>query len=436
MTTTIIKSIGANGRDYSTIQAWVNALPANLIAADQQWIGQCYNDAEFNIATSPIYFNGLTGDATRNVILTTAPGHAFRDRSDVQSAPLRYDASRGVAVTSSALSNPIIQTNGGFVTISNIQFRSTAASGSTNGYVQGTTNGVVTVENCLFDLGLQASTNAILLRNAGSVIRNTAIIIRTTTGNGVSLGAGTAMINCTLVRASDVAPAGTAITVTGGTATIKNCGLFGFTTAFAGPGTANADGHNATDQASAPGSTGNLVGLAPAFQFLQAAYASGAYDLRLRSGSALIDAGIADATNAASDIAGTARPQNAGTDIGAWEYTAIGASAGVSAAPVLGACALLAAFPLYTVTPVSALAGPSIGSLRFDTAVPATMLGLAGIPGLGAFAISPSDTAGTPAKAPASGLVAALGAAVNHEVWSPVATGGAVWTRISPEDPS
>jgi hypothetical protein len=42
-------------------------------------------------------------------------------------------------------------------------------------------------------------------------------------------------------------------------------------------------------------------------------------DFRLKTGSALINNGTTDATNAPIDIAGTARPDGAAYDVGCWE---------------------------------------------------------------------------------------------------------------------
>ena len=103
MTTTIVKSIGtAAGRDFTTIQAWADACPANLVTVDQVWEGQLYNDSEFVVSSSADAYkiDGKTTDATRFLRLTTGPGQSFTDNAGKLTSPLRYDATKGVGIRS------------------------------------------------------------------------------------------------------------------------------------------------------------------------------------------------------------------------------------------------------------------------------------------------------------------------------------------------
>ena len=53
MPTTITKSIGSGGgRDYSTPQTWENAITIGMVAADEAWVGEAYNDSEFTAAST------------------------------------------------------------------------------------------------------------------------------------------------------------------------------------------------------------------------------------------------------------------------------------------------------------------------------------------------------------------------------------------------
>src|SRR5947209_3758092 len=98
MPTVVTKSIGsAGGRDYSTIALFIAALPANLVTADQQWIGECYNDSEFAIG-SALAFSGITTDATRNIILRCASGQSFNDNAGKATNALRYNQTNGVGI--------------------------------------------------------------------------------------------------------------------------------------------------------------------------------------------------------------------------------------------------------------------------------------------------------------------------------------------------
>ena len=50
MATTVVKTIGTGG-DYSTLQSWEDACPADLVSADQIWQGRVKNQ-EFSSASS------------------------------------------------------------------------------------------------------------------------------------------------------------------------------------------------------------------------------------------------------------------------------------------------------------------------------------------------------------------------------------------------
>ena len=93
MVTTVVKSIGTASRDYSTLQAWEDAAPANLVTADQVWKGECYNDSTF---TAGVTISGITTDATRYIWLTAAAGQSFADHPE---NALDYNAANGVAIS-------------------------------------------------------------------------------------------------------------------------------------------------------------------------------------------------------------------------------------------------------------------------------------------------------------------------------------------------
>src|SRR4051812_35856779 len=71
MPTIVVKSIGTAGRNYSTVQAWDDACPVSLVAVDQVWKGECYNDTRLDGAVT---LQGATTDVTRYMWLTTGPG--------------------------------------------------------------------------------------------------------------------------------------------------------------------------------------------------------------------------------------------------------------------------------------------------------------------------------------------------------------------------
>ena len=82
MPTTIVKTIGASGSDYTTIASWEAACPANLTSSDEIWQGQG-RDEEFNVTATTVIGGGVTSDATRYMDLTCIAGAEHHGRIGV-----------------------------------------------------------------------------------------------------------------------------------------------------------------------------------------------------------------------------------------------------------------------------------------------------------------------------------------------------------------
>src|SRR5262245_48157291 len=133
MPTNVISAIGtAGGRDFSTQPAWENALPANLVTADEEHYGQLYNDSEFFTSADAnlIAIGGHTTDATHRIILEPAPGQGFADHASAATNPLRYDQSKGVALRKTSGYNEaiLIDAAQNWVVIRGLQVKVTAAN--------------------------------------------------------------------------------------------------------------------------------------------------------------------------------------------------------------------------------------------------------------------------------------------------------------------
>src|SRR5262249_25313543 len=94
----VTKTIGTSGRDYSTVQAWEDALPANLVTDGNSQVGQCFNDSEFTVAGDILTISGETTDASHTITITTGSGQSFRDNAGVQTNALLYNVSNGVGL--------------------------------------------------------------------------------------------------------------------------------------------------------------------------------------------------------------------------------------------------------------------------------------------------------------------------------------------------
>lgn len=314
MTTTVIKSIGtAGGRDYTTLQAWEDAAPADLVTADQIWRGEVYNDSTF---TAALVVSGSTSDSTRYKELTAAAGHSF---IDTPTNPLRFGTSYGAHISYAVGYNTAVKLTEKNSRMSRMQVRSTNTnerSLDTYGF-----QGTVYVDKCLFEgaSGPNGFSNSVVLNQYG-VITNS-VIIKTHTSSSASaltLDHGTAVNNTIINSSGSGLGTGLSQWYSGTGCTARNNAIFGFATV--------ADNIGGTHQTNATDLTSPGAGWTGLIAFTTATFANvstNTWDWKTVSGSALLNAGTTDTTNAATDIFGTARPAGASYDIGAYEYASV-----------------------------------------------------------------------------------------------------------------
>lgn len=328
MTTTVTHSIGTSSRDYSTIQAWEDACPANLVTSDEIWKGECYNDSEFGgSGINVCNFSGTTTDTSRYYWLTCAAGQSFADNASVLTDPLRYDQSKGVGlrVTGSYGSFLVAEGSGGpggdsgcNVLIERLQCFYDS-NGNTSVLFGG---GEVTIRGCIIESS--QTSQRLSDWNYPPAYENCLIVARATRTT-VWCPGPQEMHNCTLV-CSAASPSSTLFGYNYGYATAVNCAIFGFTTPFSGTLASYpaATDYNACDVAtsSMPG-THNVGSLTFANQFTDVSDST--RDFRVKSGNSLA-AGNPDSTHTGGvDIAFQTRSGTTPT-IGAWEYIVAGGS--------------------------------------------------------------------------------------------------------------
>lgn len=324
MATTVVKTIGTGG-DYSTLQAWEDACPSNLVTADQIWQGQVNNQV-FSGTTNLLTISGTTVDATRYVELTTVAGSSWSDNANVRTNALRYNEANGAAIKITATYANAVVVNQSYTRISKIQFSST---GTSSGYMaplsvnpEGTSD-YCDIDRCIFEASNSNNVSgfsALTMWGQNTKVRRSLILTKTasTTGYIAYFYYGASAYNC--VFASLNATLTTGIYNKYFTPVMQNCAVMNVTSLFSG-GAAWTLITNKTDAASPPAG------------FTSAAYSSvtfanitdGTHDFRTVTGSALINAGTTDAANAPTDVTGQA--WSGGTDIGLWDFSAAGASA-------------------------------------------------------------------------------------------------------------
>lgn len=313
MATVVSKTIGTGG-DYATIHDWEAACPVDLVAVDQIWQGQLLAGEHVITSTMAMSNTNIT-DVNCYMELTAAPGASFLDHAGIATNPLRYDATKGAAIKHTGSSGSAISINAPYSRISKIQILVTATSSSAGGALTytGTLAANIDVNQCILESAGRFSTHGTAgLRGSGTKIRNSVIVQRSTSATTAiaALSTGAGAYNCTFVSLATTLTDG--VRTASGTSTMKNCYIGGATNPHDGGSTLNKtncfSGTAATGFSVAPFTIATFNNLA-----------DGTHDLRLPSGSTLIDAGIADATTAPLDIYGTSRPQNGSYDVGAWE---------------------------------------------------------------------------------------------------------------------
>lgn len=402
MTTTTVKTIGTGG-DYTTLQSWEDASPANLVTSDQIWQGQCFNQEFFSSSATLLTVSGTTTDATRYKELTTYAGASFVDNASVQTNALRYNASNGAGIRNSYAWGGPVSVNESYFRISKLQISATTAV-AFNG--SGTTG--LVMDKCIVE---NSGTSNEALKTYGSCTVKNTLVVGRSTGVLAALSNGTSAYNCTFARTGS----STSNIFNGsyGTSTLKNCAFFGGATTLAGGSSSKTYTTCYTDTASPPsGCTTVSYDTSTGSGFENKTDAT--RDFRIKAGSALLDVGTTDTTNAAYDIVGTARPQGSAYDVGAWELVVAGATTHTST----GALATAGAAVAGTAARFRAFA--TTGALAPTGAVVAGTAARAGggpttHDGTGALATTGAVVAGTAARFRAfatTGVLASSGAEV------------------------
>ncbi len=359
-----ISTIGTSSRNYSTVASWLAAF------ATGGWEGQCYNDSEF-LVTSTIAFSGHATSATDYIKLSAASGQGFGDNANKLTNALKYNQSNGVGIRCNTKYVDTISISEDYVTLVGLQVSQSATGGgggqipiraTTNSQTHGVFDSLI-VENTS-GTGNQGVINA-----KEQTIKNCLLVQRGTSGDGIFLSypaSAGLIINCTIVRPSDITAADNGIHSTSGSWKAVNTAIFGFTN-FSSGGTPTGCSNNASDVTIGTGSA-NQASKTYSSQFVTTTDA--ARDFRAKAGADLLE--NATSTGAPStDIVGTSRPQGSAYDIGCWELV----SGGVTAA--LTGNSSTAGRGTLAVQHANALTGNSVTAGR-GTLAPKTTVALTG----------------------------------------------------------
>ncbi len=320
MVTAVTKTVGSGG-DYATISLGVAALPANLVTADEEWTFKLKNQT-FN---EQVTLSGHTTDGTHRIILKCDTGASFYDNANKLTNALRYNTANGAAWTGPG--TPILTISDNNVVVEGIQIsdggfglRCIAHSGSATGCV---------FRDLILETGLSGGNQAVVSCEASTWINVLAIITQDAGSNAYGFSnANTAgsFHNCTAVCLTGTSSSGLGFNRAYCTPLVENCASIGFSGGDFVTGLNAA--YNASSDSSASG-TNPVINLTPSAQFEN--YATSNWDMRTKSGSGFINAGIADsAVTLDLDIVRSARSLTTPT-IGVWEFSS-GASGTLSKA--------------------------------------------------------------------------------------------------------
>lgn len=296
--------------DYTSLSVWEAAIPATLVA---DVVGIIWAHAEQTSGSNPIFTINSHTVGSFTITLKAKDELAWYSHA----SPVgRYDATKGIAFRNTDTSyGRGFRVDCDNVRITGLQIQA-ASSGADRCAI--TEEFVGVGYGNIYDRVVLASGGEVVFTRG--LIRNFYIIKDSTnTANyPLILYNGAIAASGIIARPSNRTAAGPAVNGRYSGGTLKNCGVFGFTTAYGGTMVAT---YTATDNATAiPSGTGNVTTTFNTTQFVQPSAAS-ALDLRLASGSALKNAGTTDTTNVPSgkDAFGTTRPLGAAWDMGPHE---------------------------------------------------------------------------------------------------------------------
>lgn len=309
MTTVVTLTVGSNNRQYATLPLAWEAIPANLVAADVSYVIEAYNDSEF-VATGKILLNGKITDASHTITIRPAAGQGWMDNPNHVTNRMAYIPANGVAMRGNIGYSDFLFIDNPYVHVFGLQI---SLSGEGGGQTLSVLGAGSHATNCLIENHKLSMYSRGLTLAHGASASNIGIYLSQSDSIGVWFNHSNDKAENITVFRNPAVTTGYGFGSDFSSMQIKNSISFG--NAFSNRADFTGS-HNASSGVITFGADNkqNLV----AVDHLVNATAA-AYDLRLKEGSILIDAGTVPSSS--NTIApGGNRQQGNAADIGAWEF--------------------------------------------------------------------------------------------------------------------
>jgi hypothetical protein len=326
MPTDTVKTIAATNSptvpDYSSLQAWEDDAPPNLVTSDIRWIGECLDQGVFDIGGGIILsIGGCIADATRYKYLRCAAGASWKDKAGVRSTAYYPNTANGVYIRDTVGGyGPFLSVTENGATLEGLQI--TSLTLTCMNFSSNSSASPATLDKCII-AGYGRSGGLELITNlARANITNCLLIGLYASGGGAGIfgfrEGPTHIAGNTIIALNDhTASTCNTFLYNGnvGGHFFTNNAFFGWNAIGDDPifGSWSGD-YNATDLGTMPwGGTHNQVSLTFVDQFV-----STTNDFRAIASGSLDQNGNPDATYLPTDATGTIRNATSPT-IGAWE---------------------------------------------------------------------------------------------------------------------
>lgn len=320
--TTVTSIIGStNDCHFKSIPEWWAWMPSSLVAQNRSHVGLVDKTMELT-HSAQVVLGGKVTDATRNILLTARPGHAYYEHPDFWTKELRYNPNRGAALLWDLAYAEALSITQDWMIVRGLQIQNKVGPYASGAALSMTAANSSLQLSLVYTPGINHTYgfNSIFGGNASKHFGNFFVL---GSPSAVSLGSSKIQFeNCSFIATSD---SGADVSTVGLTmwddTVLKNCAFFGLKSPYS-PGGNRAQVINCISDKTFPSPSGNPVmrgnieSVVFADQIMNTVKAT--LDLRTKPGSQMYNAG--ETPSVWNNLApGGSRVKEGVVDIGAYE---------------------------------------------------------------------------------------------------------------------